>query len=59
MARLVAGDVVVVPFPFTDLANGLRIAEINGTAGRLQDAKLQVIRERVCIFVSARGGDFS
>jgi len=117
VARLVAGDVVVVPFPFTDLASSkvrpalvlaastrddillcqitskagghpeavaLKTTDFVGperlpresyalphrlvtanescvrrTAGRLQDAKLQEIRERVCVFVSARGGDFS
>ncbi len=111
MARLVAGDVVVVPFPFTDLASSkvrpalvlaastrddILLCQITSkagghpeavaikgtdfvgierlprdsyalphrlvtanescvrrTAGRLQDAKLQEIRERVCVFVSA------
>jgi mRNA interferase MazF len=111
VARLVAGDVVVLPFPFTDLASSkvrpaLVIAAstrddillcqitskaggnpdavaikgndfvgpeqlprdsyalphrlvtanescVRRTAGRLQDAKLQEIRERVCVFVRA------
>ena len=117
MARFVAGDVVVLPFPFTDLASSkvrpalvlaastrddILLCQITSkagghpeaveiktddfvgsdrlprdsyalphrlvtanescvrrTAGRLQDAKLREIRERVCAFVSARGGDFS
>ena len=117
MARFVAGDVVVLPFPFTDLASSkvrpalvlaastrddILLCQITSkagghpeaveiktddfvgsdrlprdsyalphrlvtanescvrrTAGRLQDAKLREIRERVCVFVSVRGGDFS
>jgi mRNA interferase MazF len=117
VARFVAGDVVVLPFPFTDLASSkvrpalvlaastrddILLCQITSkagghpeaveiktddfvgsdrlprdsyalphrlvtanescvrrTAGRLQDAKLREIRERVCAFVSARGGDFS
>jgi mRNA interferase MazF len=117
VARFVAGDVVVLPFPFTDLTSSkvrpalvlaastrddILLCQITSkagghpeaveiktddfvgsdrlprdsyalphrlvtanescvrrTAGRLQDAKLREIRERVCAFVSARGGDFS
>lgn len=43
MARFVSGDVVVVPFPFTDLSN-LRVRR---AVGRLQPAKLNQIQERV------------
>ena len=111
MARFVAGDVVVVPFPFTDLASSkvrpalvlaastrddILLCQITSkagghpeaveiktddfvgsdrlprdsyalphrlvtanescvrrTTGRLQDAKLREIRERVCAFVRA------
>ena len=111
MARLVAGDVVVLPFPFTDLTSSkvrpalvlaastrddILLCQITSkagghpeavetktddfvgsdrlprdsyalphrlvtanescvrrTAGRLQDAKLREIRERVCAFVRA------
>jgi len=117
VAQLVAGDVVVVQFPFTDLTSSkvrpalvlaastrddillcqitskagghpeavaLKTTDFVGperlpresyalphrlvtanescvrrAAGRLQDAKPQEIRERACVFVSARGGDFS
>lgn len=116
MARFVAGDVVVVPFPFTDLAsskvrpavvlatstrNDILLCQITSRdtghpeaiavkmtdfssaeklprdsyalphrlvtanescvrrrAGHLQDAKLREVRDRVCAFVLAQGGDF-
>jgi mRNA interferase MazF len=116
VARFVAGDVVVVPFPFTDLAsskvrpavvlatstrNDILLCQITSRdtghpeavavkmtdfasaeklprdsyalphrlvtanescvrrrAGHLQDAKLREVRDRVCAFVSAQGGDF-
>ena len=47
MARFVSGQVVVVPFPFTDLSS----AKVRRAVGRLVAAKLNEIRERVCAVI--------
>ena len=56
MARFVKGDVVVVPFPFSDLSNAKRrpamiAAELEGEDLILCQITSQRIRDRFAIFI--------